>query len=248
MSNLSDLFANHDTVVFFDTETTGLSAKSNRIIELAMIQLKKGESGGPFIAEQYDEFIRLPEGEVVPEKITEITHITNEMVLGGISEEQAVADFLRFVGVGMKGKSTLLIAHNAQFDICFVKEMLKRHGKDIVLSVMDYIDTLTVYKDRRAYPHRLANAIEAYGLEDRVQNSHRAIDDVLAQYEVAKALDDERADLSSYINVFGFNPKYGMEGERVPGVAYCAQYFNNYMQSENSTLPAKLRSGRISAV
>ena len=43
-----------------------------------------------------------------------------------------------------------------------------------------YLDTVTVYKDRRAFPHKLENAITEYGLANKVKNSHRAIDDVKA--------------------------------------------------------------------
>ena len=68
------------------------------------------------------------------------------------------------------------------------------------------MDLLTVYRDRRAFPHRLASAIEAYNLQDQVQNSHRAIDDVLATVAVLEAMAAERGDLTHYINLFGYNP------------------------------------------
>ena len=106
----------------------------------------------------------------------------------------------------------------------------------------DYLDSLTVYKDRREYPHKLANAIAAYNLEGKVQNSHRAIDDVAALFEVCKAMDAERADLLSYVNIFGYNPKYGVSGRRLPGVIYWPQNFNKYMQSPGYTLPARVRN------
>ena len=76
------------------------------------------------------------------------------------------------------GGRVLLVAHNAQFDLLFTAEMLRRHGNGgpEALKAADYLDSLTVYKDRRAYPHKLANAILTYKLEDKVQNSHRAIE------------------------------------------------------------------------
>jgi DNA polymerase-3 subunit epsilon len=108
----------------------------------------------------------------------------------------------------------------------------------------DYLDSLTVYKDRRAYPHKLANAIVAYKLEDKVHNSHRAIDDVAALVEVCKAMDNERADLLTYVNVFGYNPKYGVSGRRIAGVTYWPQQFNNFMQAPSFTLPARLEKAK----
>ena len=73
---------------------------------------------------------------------------------------------------------------------------------------------------------------------------HRAIDDVAALFEVCKAMDAERSDLLNYVNVFGYNPKYGVSGKRIEKVAYWPQNFNKYMQAPSYTLPAKLRQRR----
>lgn len=105
---------------------------------------------------------------------------------------------------------------------------------------LDWLDSLTVYKDRRPYPHKLANAILAYELEDKVQNSHRAIDDALALFEVLKAMDEERDDLGSYVNLFGYNPKYGVSGRRITGVRYEPQGFNKSITRPEQTLPARM--------
>ena len=119
----------------------------------------------------------------------------------------------------MQNGPTLMIAHNAQFDACFLRGLLR--GQKV--GRIDWLDSLTVYKDRRAYPHKLANAIIAYDLTGKVQNSHRAIDDVLALFEVLKAMDDEREDLGSYVNLFGYNPKYGVSGPRISSITYLPQ-------------------------
>lgn len=238
MSNLREIFQKYKGVVFFDTETTGLDAQSCQIIELVAIRIEQTDHGTLRVADSADVFIKLPEGQKIPEKITELTGITDEMLEAeGITEAEAAARFTDMI----RGLPALLVAHNAQFDLLFIREMLQRHvgdGKKL-LEVADYLDSLTVYKDRRAYPHKLANAIVAYKLEDKVKNSHRAIDDVAALFEVCKAMDAERPDLLNYVNVFGYNPKYGVSGERLPRVSYWPQRFNNYMQAPNYTLPAR---------
>lgn len=238
MSNLREIFQKYKGVVFFDTETTGLDAQSCQIIELAAIRIEQTDHGTLRVADSADVFIKLPEGQKIPEKITELTGITDEMLEAeGITEAEAATRFTDMI----RGLPALLVAHNAQFDLLFIREMLQRHvgdGKKL-LEVADYLDNLTVYKDRRAYPHKLANAIVAYKLEDKVKNSHRAIDDVAALFEVCKAMDAERPDLLNYVNVFGYNPKYGVSGERLPRVSYWPQRFNNYMQAPNYTLPAR---------
>lgn len=214
MNELRDVFTKYKAVVFFDTETTGLEAESCQIIELAAIRVEKTERGTLRMADSADVFVKLPEGERIPQKIVELTGITDEQLENeGITEAEAAARFTELIS----GGRVLLVAHNAQFDLLFTAEMLRRHGNGgpEALKAADYLDSLTVYKDRRAYPHKLANAILTYKLEDKVQNSHRAIDDVAALFEVCKAMDAERSDLLSYVNVFGYNPKYGVSGKRI---------------------------------
>ena len=85
---------------------------------------------------------------------------------------------------------------------------------------------LTVYKDRHSYPHKLCNAIETYGLSDQVVNSHRAVDDVIATVAVTKAMEDERCDLERYVNLFGYNPKFGLDSKPIGSVTYKPQPYD----------------------
>ena len=231
---LRSFFEKYDNLVFFDVETTGFNAdKDDRIIELAAIQANEGG-----IIRQEDLLVQLPEGRSVPDKIVNLTGITDLMLLSGVTDEACARTFAEMI----EGK-TLLVAHNAQFDLNFAAFLyvrhMKEHGEWMQAFIRcDYLDTLTAYKDRRAYPHKLANAITAYNLEDRVQNTHRAIDDVLALFEVTKAMAAERDDLLSYINIFGYNPKYGVSGRQLKKVTYHVQRFRDFMCSEECTLPA----------
>ena len=109
------------------------------------------------------------------------------------------------------------------------KRQLLRSGDPLILKGKDKLDLLTVYKDRRSYPHKLCNAIDAYGLSGKVVNSHRAVDDVLATLEVMKAMEMERPDLERYINLFGYNPKYGVEGKPIGSVTYKPQGYDPRM-------------------
>ena len=201
------LFDDYERLVFFDTETTGFDANKNQIIELAAISI---EPNGRSI--RMDDFIRLPEGEHIPDEIVKLTGITDEMLeKKGFSETMIIEKFI--YGLIAPGqKKTLLIAHNAAFDLEFIKKTILRQpekSRDTMLDIFeeaDYLDTMTVYKDRWPYPHKLEDAIKAYCLEDKVHNSHRAIDDVFALCAVAKAMALERDDLDKYVNVFGYNP------------------------------------------
>ena len=225
-----------DAIVFFDTETSGLEPLEHQIIELAAIRVVRTETGALRIEDKMDDFIRLPEGEQLRPEITELTHITDAMLQEeGKDPAEVAARFHQLIeGTGAK-RRVLLAAHNARFDLLFTRQLLKGHRLGVELK---FLDTLTVYKDRAAYPHKLEAAIRHYKLESKVQNSHRAIDDVCALLEVTKAMDEERDDLSTYINVFGYNPKYGISGEKIAGITYHAQDFTKFKRPERLTLPA----------
>ena len=174
-----------------------------------------------------------------------LTGITDERLEAeGVTETEAAATFTDMIR-NDKGP-VLLVAHNAQFDLLFVRAMLWRYAVygEEMLEAADYLDSLTVYKDRRPYPHKLENAIVAYKLQGKVRNSHRAIDDVVALFYVCKAMDKERADLLNYVNIFGYNPKHGVSGNRIDGVTYWPQQFNKYIQAPSFTLPGRIRRVR----
>lgn len=214
---LDSLFARYDQLVILDTETTGIDHKNDEIIELAALKLEK--RGGEIVTmADMDVFIRLSPGRSLPPEITRLTGITPEMLeTEGLSKDEAAR---RFVSM-LSGGKTLVVAYNAQFDLCFLFYFLQRLGLAEKLRGIEMLDALTVYKDRRDYPHKLANAIEAYALQG--QNSHRAIDDTAATAELLVALEQEQDDLARYINLFGYNPKYGVSGPRISSITYVPQ-------------------------
>ena len=218
---LDSLFEKYDRLVLFDTETTGLLYSRDEIIEFAAVVLEQ-QNGQPTVIQEYDELIGLSPGGFVPAKIEQLTGITNEALRQkGISKTRVCRDIAR-----MFAGNTLLLAYNAHFDLSFLFYMLLRDGDPAILKGKDKLDLLTVYKDRRSYPHKLCNAIDAYGLSGKVVNSHRAVDDVLATVEVMKAMESERDDLMNYVNLFGYNPKYGIEGKPIGSVTYKPQRYD----------------------
>jgi len=126
----------------------------------------------------------------------------------------------------MLSGNTLLLAYNAHFDLCFLFYLLLRNGDPSILKGKDKLDLLTVYKDRHSYPHKLCNAIEVYDLAGKVVNSHRAVDDVIATVAVMEAMEQERDDIMRYVNLFGYNPKYGISGKPIGSVTYKPQRFD----------------------
>ena len=221
MEKLSAFFEKYDRLVLFDTETTGLAYSRDEIIEFAAVVVEQ-RNGAPAVIREYDELISLTPGNTVPQVIENLTGITTQDVLErGIPKEQVCKDIAE-----MFAGNTLLLAYNAHFDLSFLYYMLLRSGDPMILKGKDKLDLLTVYKDRHSYPHKLCYAIEQYGLTGKVVNSHRAVDDVLATLAVMEEMETEKDDLLCYVNLFGYNPKYGIEGKPIGSITYKPQSYN----------------------
>ena len=221
MAQLDNLFSKYKKLFLFDTETTGLNYARDEIIEFAGVVVEQ-INGEAVITREYDELIALNPGGVVPPEIEKLTGITTQdLKEKGIPKEKVCADVAEMIS-----GDTLLIAYNAHFDLSFLFYMLLRNGDPCILKGKDKLDLLTVYKDRHSYPHKLCNAIEVYNLSDQVVNSHRAVDDVIATVAVMKEMEKERDDFVRYINLFGYNPKYGVSGKPIGSITYKPQKFD----------------------
>lgn len=217
MSGLDGFFEKYDRLVLFDTETTGLQYSRDEIIEFSAVVLDR--TG---VVQEYDELITLSPGGFVPPKIQQLTGITDmDIRERGIPKTRLCRD----IGEMIAG-NTLLLAYNAHFDLSFLYYLLLRDGDPQILKGKDKLDLLTVYRDRHSFPHRLASAIEVYGLSGKVVNSHRAIDDVLATVEVMKAMVQEKDDLLNYVNLFGYLAQYGLDGKPIGSVTYKPQRYD----------------------
>ncbi len=149
--------------VVFDTETTGLNFKKDRLTEIGAVELINGEVG-----EIFKTFVN-PKIKI-SQKITELTGINNEMVLNAPFEDVALKKFLEFVD------GAVLVAHNALFDLNFLKETAKRNNIKLNVTV---IDTLTlakvIYKNLAKFT--LDKLVKHLKLGEF--NHHRAFDDAL---------------------------------------------------------------------
>ena len=215
------LFERYDRLLILDTETTGLNYSRDEVIEFSAVAVEKGIGSHAIVAE-YDQLVSLSPGGFVPPKIEQLTGIsTQDLREKGVPKTRVCRDIAELIA-----GNTLLLAYNAHFDLSFLFYMLLRDGDPRILKGKDKLDLLTVYRDRREFPHKLCNAIEAYGLSGKVVNSHRAIDDVIATVAVMEAMEAERADLDKYINLFGYNPKYGISGKPIRSVTYKPQGYD----------------------
>jgi len=145
----------------FDIETTGLSAQSCNITEIGAVLMKGGE-----VVDRFNIFS--DPGEHIPENITELTGITDEMVKGAPDNENAVRQFLEFAG------GRILVAHNASFDVSFIRRVAQQYRIEFK---NPYIDTLAMsrYANPELKKHKLDVLAEYFKLGEF--NHHRACDD-----------------------------------------------------------------------
>ncbi len=161
--------------IFYDTETTGVSAKKDRIIELAAFD--------PVREASYQVLIH--PGFSIPAEATAIHHITNEMVKDAPSFKEITDDFTKFC----EGDSVLIAHNNDGFDKHFMREEFLR--SECELPDWKYLDTLKwARKYRPDLPrHSLQFLREIYGFEEN--NAHRALDDVMMLYKIFSAMTDD---------------------------------------------------------
>lgn len=135
---LQSLFSRCDSVLVFDTETSGLSWQRDEIIEFSAIRLTASGT------EEVDEFVRCTRS--LPPRIVELTGITDDLLREEGIGKQAFAELL----AALLTPGTMLAAYNAQFDLLFLYAFLQKYGDARLLQDKQKLDLLTVYRDRRA--------------------------------------------------------------------------------------------------
>ena len=157
-----------DTYVVFDLETTGFSAIKDKIIEIGAVKVEKGQ-----ITKRFSTFVnpKVP----IPFEISQLTGITDQMVLEAPDIETVLPQFLEFVG------DAVLVAHNASFDVGFIEQNCRYQDITPDFTSLDTVEmarillpTLSKYKLN----------IVANALNISLENHHRAVDDAGATAEI----------------------------------------------------------------
>ena len=158
----------HDTCVVFDIETTGFGPVNDQIIEIGAVKVVNGQ-----IVDKYSTFVNpdIP----IPYHITQLTSITDEMVMDSPKIDVILPEFLEFCG------DAILVAHNASFDVGFINKKAEFLGIETDFTVVD-----TVGIARLLLPHlsRFKLNVVAKELGISLENHHRAVDDAGATAEI----------------------------------------------------------------
>ena len=182
--------------IIFDLETTGLSAATERIIEIGAVKVENGE-----ILESFDLFVD-PEKAITPE-ITRLTSITNEMVAGAPKEAEALEQFFRFCD-----GCDILVAHNADFDMGFLRAAIRRCGRE-----EDPVQIDTLVMARAMYPelkkHKLDTIAERLGVTQK--HHHRADDDARVLAEIFLKMVQKLVEDAGITKVMDINHSMGQQ-------------------------------------
>lgn len=165
------------TYCVLDLETTGFSAKTEKITEIGIMKVKNGK-----VIDEFSCFVN-PEKHI-PQRVSEVTNITDDMVKDAKTIKDVFPDVLEFLG---DPNNTVIVAHNANFDVGFLKQNAINLGYKFDYT---YLDTLSLAKD--LFPnykkYKLGKIAENLGI--KVEVAHRALDDVDTTVKVFRVMMD----------------------------------------------------------
>lgn len=187
------MFKDFKRIFIFDTETSGLDAEKDEILELGGILLTKPDDSDVF-SERKDISVLIQNEK--PILNSHIHHITEEMCKDGITKAQLFDIIKDIFG---EYDDTLIVAYNSPFDMKFIKAFVNKMNPDYKIT-NKVLDMLEVAKNRTGLyrGNKLCDMIVRYEVKD-VSNSHRALDDVEATLGVMRAMWKEKPDLERYI-------------------------------------------------
>lgn len=193
MKNIRNVDLFPTEYVMIDTETTGFSSKYDSMLELSAVKVRNGE-----ILDEFHSFVAY--NDYIPEFITELTGITNDMLAGAPPEHEAAMRFKEFIG------DSVIVGFNTRFDIGFVDEALS-YTYGITLD-NSYVDVLRYA--RKLYPdlehHRLKDMADLFHIER--DKEHRSSHDCLTTIKVFEELRKVAIERNGSIEEFLKSIKY----------------------------------------
>ena len=179
------------TYVVFDLETTGFSSAKDKIIEIGAVKVENGE-----ITDKYSTFVnpKIP----IPFRITQLTSITDEMVMESPEIETILPQFLKFVG------DAVLVAHNASFDVSFIEENCRQQGIEPDFTSVDTVGLARVLLPTLS---KFKLNVVAKALNISQEHHHRAVDDARVTAEIyvkfIQMLEERGIETPDQMNHFG---------------------------------------------
>lgn len=220
----------------FDFETTGLNPEENEILEIGLkiyeindLKISRVEEDGP-------EYITIPvkfgcfRKVIVPQEIQDLTNITQGMVDKEGIDDKLIVEKFKYL-YEKYGKNAIFSSYNLYFDASFFLGFCEKNNLKFDF---DWLDILTVARDRYSYPHKLGDILDKYvngrfrwqqerkNLALKAKNSHRALDDVDAAYLIFLFMLEDFDDIGKYIGIIGHPKNHPFKVNK-----YILPYINN---------------------
>ena len=161
-----------DRFIAFDTETTGLNPDKDCIVELGAVVF---EHGAP--TETFQSYVN-PK-VIIPEEVSALNHITNEMLQAAPTEEIIYPELMRFLGTAAKGE-TMICGHVAAFDLSFLCKTLGRLG---ITANFRFVDTRQLATQIPELTHHSLAAVAEY-FQVPHEHAHQAKEDALTSGQI----------------------------------------------------------------
>ena len=204
-----------------DLETTGFSFRTEKITEVGIMKIKNGE-----VIDSFETFVN-PE-KPIPYRVVEVTNITDDMVKDAPKIDEVFPKILEFVG------DSVLVAHNADFDIGFLKYNAAQLGYKLENT---YLDTLRLAKELFPNYKKYKLGIIAENLGIKVEVAHRALDDVDTTVKVfnvmTKMLKEKGAKIVNDIDKVAANEEFVKDAYKKLPAYHAIILAQNYVGLKN---------------
>lgn len=200
--------------VVLDLEMTGLSAKTDQIIEIGAIKIKDNR--------MVDSYACIVNSHCsVPERIVELTGITDEMVRAGVDRDEAILKLLDFI------QGYVLVGQNLNFDYGFLKQWAVNHKRPLEAKACD---TLKIARAMLPVEQskKLSSLCEYFGIER--QREHRALDDAVETWKVFCALQQLAEGREDTEKLFAPHPLTYRAKKQTPATAHQLQRLKEYRE------------------
>ena len=201
--------------VVLDLEMTGLSAKTDQIIEIGAVKIKDNQ-----VVDTMECLVN-PNCKI-PSRVVELTGITDEMVASGADKDVAIAELLDFID------GQILVGQNINFDYSFLKQWAVNHKRPLEVKACDTLKLARVLLPAEQ-PKKLESLCEYFGIERA--REHRALDDAMETWQIFEKLKLQGMELENAETYFEPRPLTYRAKKQSPATPRQVQRLKEYREN-----------------
>lgn len=202
-------FGNYNRIIYIETETDGIDYHKNRIIRFESVLWEQG-----LICDAKGFLLKLPEEQILSDTVSQMVGITNEeLSTTGRDRDEAEIEIVNF----LFQQNTLICSFHAEFHLKFIYEILSRQGKEKLFDICDYLDLLTISRDK----YESCRSLTQLALMLQITPSKECGMDM---HRILEYLNQTYDDIGQYINWIGrYSSKFAKDKSFLPKIKYGEQ-------------------------